>query len=115
MTNNLHAHVSIASADCDGPIYRDYVEVFNDAEVAEREAAQGINDFSDLHFMNRVLTNVCGPYAVHQMTVKMDGDGFEFSEQTEEGYRSGEVRWCHDECDTDARGYRDVYAEQMGY
>lgn len=114
--DNLHAHVSTASADCDGPMYRDWVEAPNDEEIAEHEAAQGVNDFSDIHFMNRVFTGQCGPYAVRQMRITLDDSGFEYREDTEEGYRSGEVRWCHDEdCDPNAYSQRDVFAEQMGY
>lgn len=115
MNKNLHAHVSTASADCDGPMYRNYVEVFNDAEIAETEAAQGVNDFSDIHFMQRVMMNVASPYAVHQMTVKVDEQGIEVSEQTEEGYRNASVVWCRDECDTEFHSQRDVYAEAMNY
>jgi len=116
MTENLHAHVSTASADCDGPMYNEYVDSFNDAEIAEREAAQGINDFSDIHFMQRVMMNHCSPYAAHQMRITVDDSGVEWHEQTEEGYRSGEIRWCHDEnCDPNYTSHRDVYAEMMGY
>ena len=116
MTTNLHAHVSTASADCDGPIYRDYVTSLNDAELAEHADANGVNDFHEIHIMNLVFTNHCGPYAVHQLTVKVDDDCFEWNEQTEEGYRAGEVRWCRDaDCDPNAASQRDVYAEMMGY
>lgn len=116
MTISLHAHVSTAAADCDGPIYRDWVEPMNDDEIAEHVEADGVNDFSDIHFMNRVFTSRCGPYAVHQMRVTVDEGGFEWNESTEEGYRSGEVRWCQDEdCDPNASSQRDVFAEQMGY
>jgi len=126
MNNNLHAHVSTASADCDGPMYDSWVESFNEDERTEQVRAyfngivrgydEPVNDFSDIHFMNRVLTSRCGPYAVGQMRVTMDEDGFEYHEQTEEGYRSGEVRWCRSEaCDPDARTHRDVFAEAMGY
>jgi hypothetical protein len=118
MTNfheNLHAHVATASADCDGPMYHDYVTVPNDAEIAEHEAAQGVNDFSDIHFMNRVFTNHVSPYAVRQLTAKLDDDGFTWHEDTEEGYRAGEVRWCRDDCDESLYSQRDVYAEMMGY
>jgi hypothetical protein len=114
-TNTLHAHIDTAAADCDGPLYRSWVATFNDEERAERDAAQGINDFSDIHFMNRVLAGQCGPYAVRQLTVKIDESGFTYHEDTEEGYRSGEVRWCTDDCDTEERSQRDVYAEMMGY
>ena len=114
---NLHAHVDTASVDCDGPMYREYVVTPNDAEIAEHEEAQGINDFSDIHFMNRVFTSECSPYAVaYGMTVKVDEHGFTWNEATDEGHRSGEVRWCRDEdCDPRAQSQRDVYAEMMGY
>ena len=115
MTNNIHAHVSTASADCDGPQYSSRVEVFNDEERAEQERAQGVNDFSDIHFMERVFMSVASPYAVHQMTVKVDEEGIDVHEQTEEGYRSAEVRWCRDDCDLEETSYRDVYAEMMNY
>jgi len=115
MTNNIHAHVSTASADCDGPIYRSYVRSFNEDEIAEQKAAQGVNDFSDIHFMERVMMSVASPYAAHQMTIKVDESGIDVHEQTEEGYRSAEVRWCRDDCDLEDESYRDVYAEQMNY
>lgn len=119
MTNdlNLHAHVSTSSRDCDGGHGSDYVMGFNDAEIAEREAAQGINDFSDIHFMQRVMMNVASPYAVeYGMTVKVDSEGIEVHEHTDEGFRAAEVRWCRDEdCDPNASSQYDEYAEAMGY
>lgn len=116
MTNTLHAHVSTRSVDCDGPIHRDYVVGFNEAEVAEHEAAQGINDFSDIHFMERVMMNVASPYAVYQMRVTVDDDGIEVHEDTEEGFRSASVAWCHeDDCELDYSAYRDIRAEMEGY
>lgn len=125
MTNELHAHVSTASADCDGPQYDTYVDTFNDDErIAQVRAYfkgvmrgydEPLDDFSEIDFMNRVFANKCGPYAVHQMRITMDADGFEWHEQTEEGYRSGEVRWCRDDCNTEKRTHRDVFAEAAGY
>jgi hypothetical protein len=116
MTNTLHAHVSTASSDCDGPFYREYVDTFNVTELEERAAANGVNDFSDIHFMNRVFTNNCGPYGVeHGMRITVTNDGFDWYEDTDEGCRSGEVRWCHEDCDPRAAWQRDVFAEQMGY
>jgi len=110
----LHAHVSTTSVDCDGPQHDSRVEVFNDDETAE--SRKEVNDFSDIHFMNRVFTNQCGPYAVRQMRVTVDDDGFEYTEETDEGYRAGEVRWCRNEhCDTTRRTHRDVFAEMAGY
>lgn len=114
MTTTLHAHVETSSSDCDGPFYRHWVDQFNADE--RKESMEDINDFSDIHFMNRVFTNNCGPYAVsHQLTIKVDSEGFEWNEQTDEGYRAGHVIWCTDDCDLDESGQRDVYAEQMGY
>jgi hypothetical protein len=114
---NLHAHVDTYSRDCDGGHGNDYIMAFSDAEIAEREAAQGINDFSDIHFMQRVMMNVASPYAVeYGMTVKVDSEGIEVTEATDEGSRSANVRWCRDEhCDPNFHQVSDQYAEMMGY
>lgn len=126
MTNihTLHAHVETASSDCDGPFYTDYVMTPNDAEIAESEAANGVNDFSDIHFVERVAMAISHVYSCMwsgTLTVTAEDEGsfertFEWSERTEEGHRSATARICTDEaCDTDRRGQRDVYAEMMGY
>lgn len=118
MTTNLHAHVYKFARDCDGGHGNEYTMGFTDAEVAEHEKANGVNDFSDIHFMERVMMNVASPYAVeYSMTVKVDSEGIEVSEATDEGHRSAEVRWCRDEdCDPNAQGpVYDEYAEAMGY
>ena len=115
MTTNLHAHVDTASADCDGPMYRSWVEKLNDEEVAEHVAAQGVNDFHDLHFKARVLSNHVSFHSEAGVFVTVTADGFVMNEDTEEGYRSASVRWCEDECDETKTSYRDVFAEQMGY
>jgi|SRR6478752_1122319 len=118
MTTNLHAHVSTASADCDGPMYRDYVTELNDSERAEHAAAEarGYNDFHEIEFQQRVLGNHVSFHTEFECHVKVTGDGFTVHETTDEGYRSAEVRWCRDEsCDPHAASQRDVFAEQMGY
>lgn len=115
----LHAHVDSASADCDGPMYRDYVVGISDEEKAEHIAADGVNDFSEIHFRERVLASQVPVYAVEEgqdVSVTIAAWGFRWSQPTDEGYRSGEVRWCDDEsCDPESHGQRDVYAEMMGY
>lgn len=116
MTTSLHAHVSTAAADCDGPMYRDYVTELNDDEVAEHERANGVNDFHDLHFKERVLGNHVSFHTEFGCKVEVTAEGFTAHEQTDEGYRSAEVRWCEDEsCDPRAYSQRDVFAEMMGY
>jgi hypothetical protein len=116
MTTTLHAHVATASADCDGPLYRDYVTSLNDSERAMHEAAQGVNDFHDLEFKSRVLSNHVSFHSEGGVSVNVSEHGFTMSESTDEGYRSAEVRWCEDEdCDPHAASQRDVFAEQMGY
>lgn len=115
---NLHAHISTASSDCDGPQYNEWVQTMNDDERAEDAVAskRGYNNFSDLQFKERILCNHVSLHSEFGVTVKGDADGFFMNEPTEEGYRSAEVRWCTDEdCDTDERSHRDVFAEQMGY
>lgn len=107
-TNSLHAHVNIASADCDGPLYRDHVSQMTDAEKA--------SDFPDLDFKQRVMGSHVSFSPMGEVRVTVTEDGFTMHEQTDEGFRSAEVRWCEDEdCDPDKRGQRDVYAEMMGY
>lgn len=102
--------------DCDGLYHHDYVDTFNDDEIAERILTKGVNDFSDIHFMNRVMTNVASPYAVqYGMTVTVDDDGIEVNEATDEGFRQASVRWCSDECDETQTAFRDFTAESMGY
>lgn len=116
MTTNLHAHVSTASRDCDGPLYDEWVTSLNDDEIAEHDQAQGVNDFHDLHFKERVLGNHVSFHTEFGVTVKVTAEGFSMHEQTDEGYRSAEVYWCEDEdCDPNAYSHRDIYAEMMGY
>jgi hypothetical protein len=114
MTTTLHAHVDTAAADCDGPMYRTYVESLNDSERAMHDAANGVNDFHDLVFKERVLGNHVSFHG--RVTVEVHPHGFNSHEITDEGYRSADVRWCEDEsCDPHAASQRDVFAEQMGY
>lgn len=114
----LHAHVATASRDCDGPMYRDYVEAANDLEIAEHNEgeARGYNNFADLTFKARILAGQVSFSPDVSVKVEVTVHGFTTSEPTEEGYRSSEVRWCEDaDCDPNAASQRDVYAEQMGY
>lgn len=114
--NPLHAHVSTRSLDCDGPIFRDYTVGFNDDERAEEANANGINDFSDIHFMERVMLSVASPWAAENMTVSVDREGIEVHEETDEGYRSASVAWCEEPwCELDYSAYRDIRAEEAGY
>ena len=111
----IHAHIDNASQDCDGPIYRSRIEVFNDEETAEAVKANGINDFSEIHFRERVLTSEVSVYSCENGTLQVSAGGFSWSEQTDEGYRSAHVVWCTDDCDLGEKSYRDVYAEMMNY
>ena len=106
----LHAHVETAASDCDGPLYRHWVEQMTDEEKADQ--------FGDLDFRARLLSNHVSfwPAEGAEVTVKVYRDGFDTSEPTEEGYRQSCVRWCEDaDCDTAERGQRDVFAERAGY
>lgn len=109
----LHAHIDRATADCDGPMYDSYIVWLNDAEKAEHAEKDGVNDFYDLHFKERVLGNVVSFHA-EGASVKVEPDGFIWHRPTEEGYERTEVEWCEDSCE-DIYVHRDVYAEQMGY
>ena len=111
----LHAHISTAQSDCDGPTYDSWVVTFNEDERNEHIAAteRGYNDFSEYSFKERILGNAVSFHGNGQ--VNIHPDGFNYFENTDEGYRSAEVRWCEDDCDTNERTHRDVFAEQMGY
>lgn len=109
MTNTLHAHVSTAAADCDGPMYREFVQEMNDEERTNDE-------YGDLVFKERILGNHVSFHSEFGVAVKVSAEGFTMHEQTDEGYRSADVTWCEDEeCDPNSYSQRDVYAEQMGY
>lgn len=115
MTTNLHAHVSSTSADCDGRYDRDYITWLNDDEMAEHQKAQGVNDFHDLHFKERVLGGIVSFSPDHDAAeVRIHRNGFRYNEPTDEGYRYVEVTWCEDDCE-DPDTYRDHTAEAMGY
>lgn len=109
----LHAHVNTTSVDCDGPIHRNYVTSppVVDADIIVPDDVA----FSDIDFMERVFLNLCSPYAVEQLTIEVDENGFRWHERTEEGFRAGGVRWCTDNCDRTQSSYRDIRAEEAGY
>ena len=113
MTTNLHAHVEHYSRDCDGPVSGSYVVTLSDEEIAEHVKADGVNDFHDLHFKERVLGGIVSFHA--EAEVRIHAEGFSYSEPTDEGVRNVEVEWCEDDCDLSERSYRDYYAEAAGY
>lgn len=119
MTENiiaLHAHIDTFSQDCDGPMYREYTVFLTDEEKAKSAAADGVNDFTDIEFRRRILGEQVSVYAVeHGLKMEADATGFRWQEQTDEGSRGGEVRWCHDESCDESYSQRDVFAEMMGY
>lgn len=114
--SNRHAHINTHSVDCDGPRSSHYVETMIDSEIAE--SGQVYNDFSEIHFRERVLGNIV------DTTTYRDGQtgraeftehGFSFWRDTDEGGNRAEVIWCEDDCDLGMRGQRDYFAEAMGY
>ena len=119
---NIHAHVETYSTDCDGPIVYDYVITPNEEEIAEHEAKNGVNDFSDIQFHHRVVAHVVNTYSLYSqgtLTVNKLEDGsvrLSWTEQTDEGSRNVEATICEDEgCDTGVTRYRDIRAEEAGY
>ena len=116
--STAHAHISTAAADCDGPLYRDYTVFVSDEAKAKSAACDGVNDFWEIEFRNGILTSQVSLYAVGPggCKVEIDADGdFTWHEGTEEGYRSGEVRFCEEASCDESYSQRDVYAEMMGY
>ena len=116
MGTSLHAHVARESADCDGRHGLDYIITLNDEERAEHVAANGINDFHDLTFKNRVMGGVVSFDSEWGAEVRINAQGFGYTEGTDEGYTRAEVTWCEDEsCDPDEGGQYDQFAEMSGY
>jgi hypothetical protein len=107
-TATAHAHVSTYSRDCDGAHGNEYVALMNDSER--------VSEWPELDFMQRILSGQATLHPEFVCTVKIEKEGFSVSEQTDEGFRSSEVRWCWDEdCDPDAGSVYDQYAEMSGY
>lgn len=118
----IHAHVNTESRDCDSTYGNSYVMTYNDEELAETAAAQGINDFSEINFRNRVLTHIVSVYTGVNGTLKVTGDPerglterLTWNESTEEGYRAADALFCTDDCDTGRESCSDSTAEAMGY
>lgn len=110
----LHAHIETHATDCDGSISRDYVMAMDEAELSSQ--------LGDFEFHNRVVASVVNTYASFrggQLTVSVDDEygsvSLSWSEQTEEGSRQTEARFCSDNCDEAVSHYRDHRAEAAGY
>lgn len=104
----LHAHVSISARDCDGGHGHDFVAMMNDEER--------MSQFADLEFKGRILSDHVSFHSEFGVTVKVDEDGFDMHEPTDEGYRAASIRWCEDEtCDDTQSSQYDEYAELAGY
>ena len=114
--STAHAHIATASADCDGPMHRDYTVFVSDEAKAKSAACDGINDFWEIEFRRDILNSQISLYAIdHGLRMTATEAGFEWKEETDEGYRGGEVTWCDDESCHPSYSQRDVYAEMMGY
>lgn len=103
--HRLHAHVSTSSADCDG--------TYSGGQVYEMTLQERCDMFGDFAFRERVLGSVVNLHGHGRMDVTPDG--IEWREQTEEGYRAAEVRWCEDDCPEERSWQRDHRAEAAGY
>lgn len=114
MSTSLHAHVETYIRDCDGSYYSEYVMPLSAEEVDAHVKADGVNDFHDIYFKERILSSVV---ALHtHAKIEITPEGFTYGQPTEEGFRNTEVVWCEDEsCDPRASEYRDFAAEAMGY
>ena len=99
-----HAHVETDSADCDGR--------YTSGRIDEMTLQERCDQFGDLHFKERILGNAVTLHGHGTLTVTPDG--LSWHEQTEEGYRANEVRWCEEDCEG-RTWQRDHRAESMGY
>lgn len=85
----LHAHIVSESRDCDGTHYSRRIDRPTDEE---REST-----FGDLEFKHRIMGDVVSVIAVDG-TLRVEKDRLSWHENTEEGYRTGDVDWCEDDC-----------------
>lgn len=114
----LHAHISRSARDCDGQLDNEWVVSMNEEEV--EESKQEVNDFSDIHFTERVVISISSLWSAEDAVIKIkqvDGQPFiTYDEKTDEGGVSTEARFCTDEdCDPNEKSHRDHFAEAMGY
>jgi hypothetical protein len=101
----LHAHAEGSSRDCDG--------TYTNGHVYEMTLTERCDQFGDLHFKERVLVNTVSLHGLGTLAVRPDG--LSWHEQTEEGYRASEIRWCEDDCPDERSWQRDHRAEEAGY
>lgn len=103
---HTHAHIESESRDCDGKYTSGRVDV---PTLAER-----CDVFGELVFKDRILTSVV---TIHGSgTLSVTPDGLEWHEDTDEGYRREDVRWCEEQDCPDMKPWqRDHTAESMGY
>jgi hypothetical protein len=101
--STLHFHVSTSSSDCDGPLYRDYVELPLATETS-------------VEFFARVMLVNCARNTA-QVTLEEDGEWvIRHHAPTEDGYHAEEWRSCvTQECRGQKSTQRDVFAEAAGY
>lgn len=100
-----HAHVTTSSRDCDGD--------YSGGHVDEMTLEERCDQFGDLHFRERVAMNVVSLHGEGTLTVS--STGVHWHEQTEEGYRAADVRWCEEDCPDERSWQRDHSAERAGY
>lgn len=96
----LHAHVETSTADCDGRINNDYV-------------SRPVAGEDEYEFKERRLSMDVSASA-RLATLRITEEGYDWTEDTEEGFVNVQVEWCRDEC-SDERVYRDHSAEAAGY
>lgn len=101
----LHAHVDTQSRDCDG--------TYSGGHVVEMTLEERCDGFGDYRFRDRVVANVISLHG--HGTLKVTPEGVEWHEETEEGFRAADVRWCSDDCSHERAWQRDHRAEEMGY
>lgn len=100
-TTNLHAHVSVESADCDGRYSSAYTLT----------ADEGQDDYD---FKVATTGNALG-HLEDGSTASFNEFGFDFYRPTEEGFVSSEIRWCDDGDADRPNTQRDHSAEAAGY
>lgn len=103
----FHGHVSTNSRDCDGGHGHDYIVEMNDEEKTD--------DWPEFVFTRRVISGKIAFQPEFGQRVTISEDGFDWHQDTDEGFSAGEVRWCRNDCGDHRETVYDQYAEMAGY
>lgn len=98
ITTSIHAHISKASADCDGR--------YSSSETVGPTEEERLSQFGEIDFRSRLVADAVSSYASYggRLDVKGNDEGMvvalDWNETTEEGFRHTGIDFCErDTCE----------------